>query len=139
MPLWFDPATSASKGNGTPGRTRMQRGVARRSSSVEQRRSPLNLDRVALKREFGCVLHRLSAELAADVALTASPNRQTARRNEHRLGLRRQIEAGGDLEYLKVFGRRDAAEEWLALHDPKGVAHQCPVIGEPRMIRKPIP
>jgi hypothetical protein len=45
----------------------------------------------------------------------------------------------GDLEHLKVFGRRDAADEWLALHDPKGVAHQYPVIGEPRMIRKPTP
>jgi hypothetical protein len=45
----------------------------------------------------------------------------------------------GDLEYLKIFGRRDVADDWLALHDPKGVAHQYPIIGEPRMIRKPIP
>jgi hypothetical protein len=27
----------------------------------------------------------------------------------------------GDLEFLKVFGRRDAAEEWLALHDPQAL------------------
>jgi hypothetical protein len=45
----------------------------------------------------------------------------------------------GDPEYLKIFGRRDTADNWLAQHDPKGVAHQYPVIGEPRMIRKPTP
>lgn len=45
----------------------------------------------------------------------------------------------GDDEYLKVFGNRDAADEWLAVHDPKGVAHQYPVAEDPRMIRKPVP
>jgi hypothetical protein len=72
--------------------------------------------------------------------VTAPPNiRQTARRDEHRWVYVDTSKRVGDVEYLKVFGNRDAADEWLALHDPKGVAHQYPVIGEPRMIRKPIP
>jgi hypothetical protein len=35
----------------------------------------------------------------------------------------------GDVDHLKVFASEDAAEKWLAVNDPQGVAFVYPVIG----------
>jgi hypothetical protein len=45
----------------------------------------------------------------------------------------------GDEDHLKVFADEDYANAWFDDHDPEGVAVAYPVIGEPRMIRRPIP
>lgn len=45
----------------------------------------------------------------------------------------------GDLDHLKVFADKDHANAWFNDHHPEGVAFEYPVIGEPRMIRRPIP
>ncbi len=55
------------------------------------------------------------------------------------LDLRGHVEAGGDADHLKVFADEDYANAWFDDHDPEGVAIEYPVIGEPRMIRRPIP
>jgi hypothetical protein len=44
-----------------------------------------------------------------------------------------------DEDYLKVFADKDHANAWFNDHHPEGVAFEYPVIGEPRMIRRPIP
>jgi hypothetical protein len=34
----------------------------------------------------------------------------------------------GDVDHLKVFADRDAANAWFAEHDPEGVAFEYPVL-----------
>ena len=36
----------------------------------------------------------------------------------------------GDVDHVKVFADGDAADEWLKIHDPEGVAFEYPVIGK---------
>ena len=45
----------------------------------------------------------------------------------------------GDPAHLKVFASEDHANAWFDDHDPEGVAFEYRVIGEPRMIRRPVP
>ena len=40
----------------------------------------------------------------------------------------------GDVDHLKVFASEDAAERWLAEHDPEGVAFEYPVLSWPDVI-----
>jgi len=37
--------------------------------------------------------------------------------------------AVGDVDHLKVFANEEAAERWLAEHDPEGVAFKYRVMG----------
>jgi hypothetical protein len=39
------------------------------------------------------------------------------------------VNQAGDPGHLKVFANRDAAEAWLAVNDPEGVAFECEVEG----------
>lgn len=45
----------------------------------------------------------------------------------------------GHPEYLKVFSNREIADEWFKRFAPEGVAYEYPIIGDHRMIRRPIP
>jgi hypothetical protein len=45
----------------------------------------------------------------------------------------------GDREHVKVFAHQDAASDWFKQHDPGGVAFEYQVIGEPRVVRRPVP
>ena len=45
----------------------------------------------------------------------------------------------GDPDHLKVFRSELYACAWFTDHNPEGMAFEYPVIGEERMIRKPIP
>ncbi|UPK19149.1 hypothetical protein [Bradyrhizobium sp. 131] len=49
--------------------------------------------------------------------------------NDYDNGERRHV---GDPEWVKVFTSADAADKWLAKHDPEGVAWECQVEGGPR-------
>jgi hypothetical protein len=33
----------------------------------------------------------------------------------------------GDVDHIKVFANKEAAERWFAVHDPEGVASEYPV------------
>ena len=45
----------------------------------------------------------------------------------------------GDSDHLKVFANQDAANEWFKQHDPEGVAFEYQVIGDPHVVRRPVP
>ena len=45
----------------------------------------------------------------------------------------------GHPEHLKVFSNPELADEWFKRFDPEGVAFEYPIVGDHRMIRRPIP
>ena len=48
-----------------------------------------------------------------------------------RIGIMRALNAGGDVDHIKVFSTVDAAETWFEENDPEGVAFEYDVIGPP--------
>jgi hypothetical protein len=55
------------------------------------------------------------------------------------LDLRGHFKAGRRPGSSQVFADKDHPNAWFDDYDPEGVAFEYPDIGEPRMIRRPIP